>query len=210
MWCLSGTSTLPAQDIPTDNRSQGVESEEAFDTGWQFYFDNDISFGDEKDRNYTGGLALTLSGKRAAEYWFSIDDWLNGLDRLSGFESLQQRSGGIDRHAIEFGLTIFTPDDIAAKTPVADDHPYANMLFMANSQTRIYPQRGLIYQSTLVEFHAPPVGVHQSRTDIRRQCPRGGQSGGTLSLGRFKSEIPSLQRHPAGAVSGQRGNLRSR
>ncbi|MCU7906884.1 MAG: lipid A deacylase LpxR family protein [Candidatus Thiodiazotropha sp. (ex Epidulcina cf. delphinae)] len=148
--CLCGTSTPSARGIDADNRPQGFESEEAFDTGRQFYFDNDISFGDEKDRNYTGGLALTLTGKRAAGYWFSIDGWLNGLDRLSGFESLQQTSRGIDRHAIELGLIMFTPDDIAAEEPVAGDHPYANMLFMANGQSRIYPEKGLIYQSTLL------------------------------------------------------------
>ena len=127
-----------------------VEGQEPDDSGWQFYFDNDISFSDEKDRNYTGGLALTLSGRRATEYWFSMDDWLNGLDRLSGFESLQQNPAEIEHHAIEFGLTLFTPDDIATKEPIQNDHPYANMLFMANSRTRIFPETGLIFQSSLI------------------------------------------------------------
>ncbi|MCU7932948.1 MAG: lipid A deacylase LpxR family protein [Candidatus Thiodiazotropha sp. (ex Codakia rugifera)] len=144
------STTAVAQEQTAVSGREGFETEELFDTGWQFYFDNDISFNDEKDRNYTGGLALTLSGKRAATYWFSIDGWLNGLDRLSGFESLQKGNAGIDRHALEFGLTIFTPDDIAEQEAISDDHPYANMLFMANSQTTVYPDRGLIFQSTLL------------------------------------------------------------
>lgn len=123
---------------------------EPYDTGWQIYFDNDISFNDEKDRNYTGGLALTLTGKRAADYWFSLDPWLNSLDRLSGFGRNQTGDNGIHRHAIEFGLTIFTPDDLAESDPIENDHPYANMLFISNSQSRVYPSRGLLFQSTLL------------------------------------------------------------
>ncbi|MCM8856146.1 MAG: lipid A deacylase LpxR family protein [Candidatus Thiodiazotropha sp.] len=146
---LVSTTTVAQEQTAVSGR-EGFETEELFDTGWQFYFDNDISFNDEKDRNYTGGVALTLSGKRTAGYWFSIDDWLNGLDRLSGFESLLKGNAGINRHALEFGLTIFTPDDIAEQEAISDDHPYANMLFMANSQTTVYSDRGLIFQSTLL------------------------------------------------------------
>ncbi|MEW8028951.1 MAG: lipid A deacylase LpxR family protein [Candidatus Thiodiazotropha sp.] len=127
-----------------------LAQDEPYDTGWQFYFDNDVSFNDEKDRNYTGGLALTLTGKRATDYPFSLDYWLDGMDRVSGFDKLQAGDNGIHRHAIEFGLTIFTPDDIAESDPIENDHPYANMLFISNSQSRVYPSRGLLFQSTLL------------------------------------------------------------
>jgi hypothetical protein len=124
--------------------------EEAYNTGWQLYFDNDISFSDAKDRNYTGGVALTLTGKGAADYRLSLDPWLNRLVRIIGFDRAVATDQGINRHAMEFGITLFTPDDITAQDPIEDDHPYANMLFMANSQSRVYPERGLICQSTLL------------------------------------------------------------
>ncbi|MBT3059653.1 MAG: lipid A deacylase LpxR family protein [gamma proteobacterium symbiont of Ctena orbiculata] len=139
---------LLAQEQDRGHAKDSAVADEAFDTGWQFYFDNDISFSDEKDRNYTGGVALTLTGRRAVEYWFSLDSWLNGMNRAIGFQT--EEEAAIERHAIELGLTIFTPDDIAEADAIEDDHPYANMLFFSNSQSRAYPQRGVIFQSSLL------------------------------------------------------------
>ncbi|MBT3026574.1 MAG: lipid A deacylase LpxR family protein [Candidatus Thiodiazotropha sp. (ex Ctena orbiculata)] len=138
-----------AHEQDNEHATDSAVTKEAYNTGWQFYFDNDISFSDEKDRNYTGGVALTLTGKRATEYWFSLDNWLNGMDRAIGFQKEEEKDA-IERHAIEFGLTIFTPDDIVEADAIEDDHPYANMLFLSNSQSRTYLQRGIIFQSTLL------------------------------------------------------------
>ena len=127
-----------------------IEQEEAYNTGWEFYFDNDVFLGSTKDRNYTGGLALTLAGRRAAEYPFSLDALLGGLERLSGYHALNSRPGLFRRHAIEFGLTLFTPDDITSKAPIRDDHPYANLLFVANTRISVDLERGRMYQSNLL------------------------------------------------------------
>jgi hypothetical protein len=35
-------------------------------SGWALYFDNDLLTAGNKDQNYTGGIAITLSGARAA------------------------------------------------------------------------------------------------------------------------------------------------
>jgi hypothetical protein len=150
---LLALTPISLQAFQSDMQPQEMSAwdiEEPFDSGWQFYFDNDSFLGSKKDRNYTGGIALTLSGRRVADYWFSTDGLLGKLDELSGFQNLLTDNGAIRRHSIEFGLTIFTPDDITATAPLPADHPYANLLFLANSRITTYPQQGRLYQSTLL------------------------------------------------------------
>jgi len=45
--------------------------EEKYNSGWLFNLDNDIMA--ERDRDYTGGIAITLSGRRAQEYMLSLE-----------------------------------------------------------------------------------------------------------------------------------------
>lgn len=145
--------SLDASDI------EGIEKPEPYDAGWEFYFDNDVFLGSTKDRNYTGGIALTLAGNRATQYPFSLDGLLDGLNRLTGYQRLPLGDKSFQRHAIEFGLTLFTPDNIAAYEPIPNDHPYANLLFMANSQVAVDPGRGRMFQSNLlVGILGSPVG----------------------------------------------------
>lgn len=64
---------VPASATPSDSSrtaatSSSPEDRDAYATGWSFYMDNDFfSFGLSGDRGYTGGFALTLNGRRAAE-----------------------------------------------------------------------------------------------------------------------------------------------
>jgi hypothetical protein len=160
LWCMriaSAALMLPALGLAhaspkvTDGASiERIEIDEPYDAGWEFYFDNDVFLGSTKDRNYTGGIALTLAGRRAAEYPYSLDGLLSRLNHFSNFEPRRREHSHFHRHAIEFGLTLFTPDDITSSAPVTDDHPYANLLFMANSHITVDPERGRIYQSSLM------------------------------------------------------------
>ena len=63
-------------------------------------------------------------------------DWQFYFDNDSFLGGKQDRndSGGIGSHFIEFGLTLFAPNDIVAKRPLPDDHPYANLLFSRSRQ----------------------------------------------------------------------------
>jgi hypothetical protein len=141
---------LATHGLDDEAAIERIENAEPYAAGWEFYFDNDVFLGSTKDRNYTGGIALTLAGRRAAEYPFSVDGWLGGLTRISGFQELTLRSDSFNRHAIEFGLTLFTPDNIKISDPIPDDHPYANLLFMANSRITVEPELGRMYQSSLL------------------------------------------------------------
>ena len=54
-------------------------------TGWALYVDNDLIADGSKDQDCTGGIAVTLSGARAAEYSLSVDGWLTALNSFSKF-----------------------------------------------------------------------------------------------------------------------------
>src|SRR6266481_9313193 len=86
-------------------------AEEPYDSGWAFYIDNDAFAPSGTDRDYTGGFSLTLSGRRAAEYPFSIDGWRAGMDRLFGAGRLYQ-DRALSRHSMEVGISVFTPANI--------------------------------------------------------------------------------------------------
>ena len=121
--------------------------DEPYDTGWQLYFDNDLFTGSDRDRDYTGGFALAYSGRRARNWRFSMDRWLDHIDELIGIQPLQFQSDGFLRHTMEFGLILFTPDDLSSSLPLPDDHPYSNFLFVANSQQVTFPESRLVLQS---------------------------------------------------------------
>lgn len=101
--------------------------------GVRVQIDNDLFAGTERDRDYTGGLAFTLSGEAARDNWFSLDGLLGVLDRAG----VGPQSGTVVGHAQQFGLLAFTPSDIAATAPLPNDRPYANLLFLSNARTQL-------------------------------------------------------------------------
>ncbi len=123
--------------------------DEPYDAGWQVYFDNDLFTGTDRDRDYTGGFALAYSGRRAREWIFSMDTWLDHIDEIAGIQSLQFDADGFLRHTFEFGLVLFTPVDLSESAPLPEDHPYSNFLFVANSQQVTFPKQRWVLQSAL-------------------------------------------------------------
>lgn len=122
---------------------------EKYNTGWRLNFDNDVLTGFSTDRDYTGGGALTLSGKRAQQYPVSIDSWRAGIDGLINFSGRFQASDFSAFHSQQFGVTLFTPDDIDSSEPVYDDRSYASLFFMSNSEFSVVPARNVAYVSRL-------------------------------------------------------------
>lgn len=117
------------------------------DTGWSISIDNDLFFPTSRDQQYTGGMALTLAGKRAAEYWYSLDPILEMLNRWSGFSSLYNDSPHYRLHSIAFGIEAFTPANIRTPMPVYNDRPYANVLMLSNTQLNANFETEVIYHS---------------------------------------------------------------
>lgn len=122
---------------------------EPYNSGWQINTDNDLLAGQSTDRDYTGGLALTLSGRRVQQYPVSIDGWRAGVDELINFPALYQSSGFMAFHGQQYGMMLFTPDDIDSVSPVYDDRPYASLFFISNSKFTVLPEKNRAYISTL-------------------------------------------------------------
>lgn len=127
----------------------GQYGSELYNSGWRFNVDNDLLTGQSTDRDYTGGLAVTLSGKRSQEYPVSIDSWRAGIDKLVRFSHLYQSSDYMSFHSQQYGMTLFTPDDIESTTPVYDDRPYASLFFMSNTEFSVVPAKDRAYVSIL-------------------------------------------------------------
>lgn len=118
-------------------------------TGWALYIDNDLLTGGDNDQDYTGGIAITLSGARAAEHSLSVFGWLTALNSFSGLERVYRDRNLFQRHNFEIGFTLFTPVDISTSEPIADDHPYASLFFVSNTQQTVLPDQHVSYQSSL-------------------------------------------------------------
>jgi hypothetical protein len=133
------SAPISANDIGTEQHN----------TGWRLNFDNDVLTGFSTDRDYTGGGAVTLSGKRAQQYPVSIDSWRAGIDGLVNFSDLFQEADFASFHSQQYGVTLFTPDDIDSNEPVYDDRPYASLFFISNSEFTVVPAKNVAYVSRL-------------------------------------------------------------
>ncbi len=127
------------QREPLDEQQQEKDR-----TSWAFYIDNDLFASPGRDRDYTGGLAFTLSGSKTAHYIASVDPILGGINNLFGlgkkYDSLL--------HSFEFGLTTFTPDDITISEPIFDDRPYASLFYLSNTRQHVdYKNRSSLITS---------------------------------------------------------------
>ncbi len=109
------------------------EPSEPYNSGWSLFVDNDILAFMGQDDRYTGGIALALSGRQAAELPISLDPVLGFLNRVTRFSTLSGRHA-VPRQSIEFGFTAFTPEDIQTTEPVPDQHPYASLIFLNNTR----------------------------------------------------------------------------
>jgi hypothetical protein len=95
--------------------------------------DNDLFAGGEKDRDYTGGMGITISGERARDGLLSLDPLLRRLDELS----TPNASDANVHYARQIGLMAFTPSDTLVTEVQPDDRPYASLLFLSNGRVRV-------------------------------------------------------------------------
>lgn len=115
-------SASPADDAGSD--AQGV----------RIQLDNDLfAAGGGSDRDYTGGLTVTLSGDGARDALLSLDPVLKHIDALF----MATDSAAEVHYARQVGLMAFTPEDITTSQPVYDDRPYASLLFVSNGRVGV-------------------------------------------------------------------------
>jgi hypothetical protein len=172
---------------------------EPVNSGWSLHVDNDLLSGARRDRDYTGGLALSLSGSRVIRHPWSLEplrDWIDQrLPRKQHSVNRQQFS----LHSLEFGFTLFTPEDIDLAEPQPDEHPFASLFFLASSQQRVFPQKKTSLQSTLtLGFLGLPwaedvqSGIHDLTGGVKpqgwqHQISAGGELTAKYSLGLQKT-----------------------
>ena len=97
--------------------------------------DNDLFAGDEKDRDYTGGFGITISGERARDGFLSLDPLLRRVDELSTGNASTDETNV--HYARQLGLMAFTPSNTLISEVQPDDRPYASLLFLSNGRVRV-------------------------------------------------------------------------
>ena len=102
----------------------------------RLHIDNDLFAGRNLDRDYTGGLAITLSGTAARDGLLSLDPVLTP-NRLLAAELFDSSPAASVRHARQIGLIAFTPSDIITDEAQQADRPYASLLFASNGRVRV-------------------------------------------------------------------------
>ena len=107
-WALA-SSAVGAQE------PEVIDEGEAHDSGWEVYLDNDAFALLPLDQDYTGGLAVTLYGKRVTQYPFGLETLRRRIDQWSGSEQRYRAKNTFTLHSFGFGYTAFTPMDISSR-----------------------------------------------------------------------------------------------
>lgn len=133
--------------IAEAGRNTACADTEQYNSGWQLNVDNNIFQRYMKDRDYTGGIALSASGSRAESGWLNIDPvraWIfDNIDLGSKAET------EIKKHSVQYGFIFITPDDITATQPILDDRPFASLFFISNTELTVHAAEGRAYRSSL-------------------------------------------------------------
>jgi hypothetical protein len=147
----AGAAAAPASAAaPSSAPSRSQPSSNAAGTAgghWSFRVDDDgLAFG-HRDRDYTGGLAFTLSGAAARRAWNPAGAlrWVNEKLGLAP----PHRGDTARMPGLEIGVQLFTPQDLRARAALTDDRPYASLVYLATSELSHTPGARTAYQSTL-------------------------------------------------------------
>jgi len=129
---LAAALVLPVSHASAQDDAWRTWMPEREVSGVRLHIDNDLFAGRNLDRDYTGGMAITLSGTAARDGLLSLDPVLTRIDDL--FPSSPAASV---RHARQIGLIAFTPNDIITDEAQQADRPYASLLFASNGRVRV-------------------------------------------------------------------------
>lgn len=142
-WMISSTVTNAEE-------REVIDEGERHDSGWEIYIDNDAFSLRPVDEDYTGGLAVTLYGKRVKQYPLRLESIRNKIDQLSGSERRYEAKKVFKLHSFGFGYAAFTPKNISTSAPIYDDRPYASLVYIANTQQVVAYEENQVFQSTLL------------------------------------------------------------
>jgi hypothetical protein len=129
---LAAALILPVSQASAQDDAWRTWAAEREVSGVRLHIDNDLFAGRNLDRDYTGGVALTLSGTAARDGLLSLDPVLTRIDEI-----FQRSEPATVRHARQIGLIVFTPSDIITTEAQQADRPYASLLFASNGRVRV-------------------------------------------------------------------------
>jgi hypothetical protein len=147
--------------------------------GWSLRLDNDgFAAHNREDRDYTAGLSFTFYDASERRLTSGVRKALRWMDKRTGFAQNDQCESALQRTEIsDFGLVLFSPDEIGRVEPSEADRPYANLLYLSSSHYAINAEQSVMRQSTMtIGFLGTPAaeaihrGVHKL---LGSQDPRG-------------------------------------
>lgn len=118
---------------------------EKYNSGWQLNIDNNVFQRYMKDRDYTGGIAFSVSGKQAQSGWLNVDPVRTWVFDNTGLISHHETD--IEKHNVQYGVIFITPDDITATEPILDDRPFASLFFLTSTELTFSAGSDVAYRS---------------------------------------------------------------
>ena len=119
---------------------------EKYNSGWQLNIDNNIFQRYMKDRDYTGGIAFAVSGKRAQSGWLNVDPVRAWIFNDTGLISHHETD--VKKHNVQYGIIFITPDDVTATEPILDDRPFASLFYISSTELTFSVSSDVAYRSS--------------------------------------------------------------
>jgi len=119
--------------------------------GWSLRLDDDgFAAHNREDRDYTAGLSFTFYDASERRLTAAVRTALRWMDKSTGFAQTDPCEGALQRTQIsDFGLVLFSPDEIGRVNPSPADRPYANLLYFSSSHYAINAEQSVMRQSTM-------------------------------------------------------------
>lgn len=122
-------------------------AQEATDDGVALTIDDDLFSAPGRDRDYTGGISITVSGEPARRFALSADRLLAQLDRA--WQRQLARTKDI-HHALSVGIMAFTPGEVESSVPLFNDRPYASLAYLSSARRYVQRNDSAVYHTQLV------------------------------------------------------------
>jgi hypothetical protein len=119
--------------------------------GWSLRLDNDLfAAQNREDRDYTAGLSFTFYDATERQVTAPARKALRWMDKTSGFAKNDPCGDALHGTQIsDFGLVLFSPDEIGRSEPSSADRPYANLLYFSSSHYLVDAEQNMMRQSTM-------------------------------------------------------------
>ena len=152
-------ATAPSRAAAADDAPHG--------RSWTLRVDDDFLALQERDADYTGGVAYALTDNApVGPRWLARPlDWIDDALRVPHADA------GGEHDAFEIGLQLFTPRDLAAEEALPDDRPYANLVYASSSTLAYDEERDIVRQTTFTigALGLPLVGdLHRALHELLR------------------------------------------